>query len=68
MAFFVDSITLIDRNTQVRTPKTGTDGVPNGDLVPWRVRMELVNTGGDNVDNSGTLTLRIDEKKTFIKT
>ena len=68
MAFFVDSITLIDRNVEVRTPKTGSDGVPNGDLVPWRTRMELINTGGDGVDNSGTLTLRIDENKTFIKT
>jgi len=68
MPLYVDSITLLDRNQQYRTVKTGSDGVPNGDLVPWRVRMELVNTGADGVDNSGTLTLRIDEKKTFIKT
>ena len=68
MPLCVDSITLLDRNQQYRTVKTGSDGVPNGDLVPWRVRMELVNTGADGVDNSGTLTLRIDEKKTFIKT
>ena len=68
MVLYEDTITLLDRTQLYRTPKTGTDGVPNGDLKPWRVRLELVNTGEDGVDNSGVLTLRVDDKKTFIKT
>ena len=68
MVLYADTITLLDRTQLYRTPKTGTDGVPNGDLKPWRVRLELVNTGEDGVDNSGVLTLRVDDKKTFIKT
>ena len=65
MAFFTDSVLLLDRNTQSRTLSSD---ITNGDLTPWRVRLELVNTAEDGVDNSGTLTLRIDENKTFIKT
>ena len=68
MVLYTDSILLIDRTNTNRTLKTGSDGVPNGDLSPWRIRLELVNTGEDGVDNSGSLKLRIDENKTFLKT
>lgn len=79
MAYYTDTITLLDREMASQTgsslSRTVADGsvaavpgVPNGDLTPWRIRLELVNTGEDGVDNSGVLTLRIDEKKTFVKT
>jgi len=55
---------LVDSNQSAYA----TNGIPDGDLTPWRVRLELVNTGEDGVDNSGNIKLRIDEKKTFIKT
>lgn len=65
MTVFNDQITLLDRTQSNRTLSSD---IPNGDLTPWRIRLEMTNTGQTGVDNSGRLTLRIDEPKTFIKT
>ena len=62
---YTDHIILLDRTQQTRTVSTD---IPNGNMTPWRKRLELVNTGEDGVDNSGTIKLRIDELKTFLKT
>lgn len=74
MALYVDSISLLDRTVETRTlvdsdvNTYATNGIKDGDLTPWRIRLELVNTAEDGVDNSGNIKLRIDEAKTFIKT
>ena len=74
MTFYTDSILLLDRkvtvngtNTYLRTNALVNEGlVVNGDLKPWRVRLELSNQGINKI-NSGTLHLRLDESQTFIK-
>ena len=72
MAFFVDTSTLIDKTQTNVTNSTdlpvSITGTTVGDLTPWRIRLEMTNTGQTGVDNSGRLTLRVDENKTFIKT
>lgn len=70
MVYYLDTITLLKRDASSRTPygTSYSDGIPNGDLTPWRIRLELVNTAQDNVDNSGRLTLRVDNEQTFLKT
>ncbi len=78
---FADRIFLIDRTAQsawdVNGDPIGTTDLPastdpqmigDGDMVPWRVRMELTNTGVTGEVNYGTLKLRIDENKTFLHT
>jgi len=65
MALYTDSITLLDRTEALRTV---SDEIPSGDMKPWRIRLELVNTGETGKDNNGMIHLRIDENKTFIKT
>jgi len=72
MAFFVDEILLLDK-TQTNVTSSSDlpvsiTGTVVGDLTPWRVRLEMTNTGETGVDNSGNIKLRIDENKTFIKT
>jgi hypothetical protein len=65
MALYEDSILLLDRTQSTRTL---SNEIPNGDLKPWRVRLEMTNTAETGADNSGSIKLRIDELGTFIKT
>lgn len=71
MTFIVDTVTLISKTASTVTPSSdlpiSLTKTTVGDLTPWRIRLELTNTGESGVDNSGRLTLRLDEKKTFIK-
>ena len=72
MAYFIDEILLLDKTQSGVTSSTdlpvSMTGTVVGDLTPWRIRLEMTNTGETGVDNSGRLTLRLDENKTFIKT
>ena len=73
MAFYVDTVVLLDRTKSTRTLVDSTQsgytntGIPNGDLTSWRKRLELVNTGETKSDNHGSIKLRIDEQGTFVK-
>lgn len=72
MVLYKDYITLIDRASGIPVgttdlPQTG-DMERDGDLRPWRIRLELTNTGENGKVNSGVLSLRVDESKTFINT
>ena len=64
------SLTLLNRQATNVTvsPKlpTSVTGTTVGDLNPWRIRLELSNSGVGKI-NSGSLKLRVDEHKTFIK-
>ena len=48
MAFYVDTVVLLDRTKSTRTLVDSTQsgytntGIPNGDLTSWRKRLELV--------------------------
>ncbi len=72
MSFYVDCITLLDRTAPNVTASSDLSsamtGTTTGDMTPWRIRLELTNTGETGVDNSGRLLLRVDDVKTFIKT
>ncbi len=64
-AFYEEELLLLDKGQDTPTPIT--DGqVVNGDLVPFRHRMEAVNTG-NQLQNNGVLTLRIPPDGTFIR-
>jgi hypothetical protein len=78
---YQDRVYLIDREAETawdmnNTP-IGTTDLPSstnplmiadGDMVPWRLRLSIDNTGANGEVNSGSLKLRIDEKGTFIRT
>lgn len=65
-AFYQEELLLLDKNLDA--PTTITDGqVVNGDLAPFRHRIELVNTGNQK-QNNGILILRIPPDGTFIRT
>lgn len=72
MAIYKDYIKLIDRNNSTPTAPSNflQSAYPemeyDGDLTSWRIRLEMTNTGETGKVNSGVLTLRIDEDKTFI--
>jgi hypothetical protein len=64
-AFYEESLLLLDKNEE--TPTTITEGqVINGDLTPFRHRMEAVNTG-NQLQNNGILVLRIPPDGTFVR-
>jgi len=63
-AFYQEELLLLDKNLDA--PTTITDGqVINGDLAPFRHRIELVNTGNQK-QNNGILILRIPHDGTFV--
>ena len=65
-AFYQEELLLLDKNIEA-PPTTITDGqVINGDLTPFRHRMEAVNTG-NQLQNNGVLTLRIPPDGTFVR-
>lgn len=67
MTFYADEILLLDRTVAVRANALVNDGdVVNGDLKPWRVRLELKNQGVNKI-NAGVLHLKLDESQTFVK-
>ena len=67
MTFYADEILLLDRTVGARASALVNDGlVINGDLKPWRVRLELKNQGVNKI-NAGVLHLKLDESQTFIK-
>ena len=64
-AFYEETILLLDKSQSV--PTTITDGqVVNGDLTPFRHRIEVVNTG-NQLQNNGVITLRIPPDGTFVR-
>ncbi len=64
-AFYQEELLLLDKN--IEAPTTITDGqVINGDLTPFRHRMEAVNTG-NQLQNNGILTLRVPPDGTFVR-
>tara|TARA_R110002020_G_scaffold220247_3_gene428174 strand:+ start:1523 stop:4888 length:3366 start_codon:yes stop_codon:yes gene_type:complete len=64
------SLTLLNRQATnvTASPKlpVAVTGTTVGDLNPWRIRMELTNCGVGKINN-GSIKLRIDEHKTFIR-
>lgn len=60
------SLQLLDKTIDAPTPIATTGRVINGDLLPFKARVELVNTGNSKTD-SGVLTLRIPPDGTFIR-
>lgn len=75
-----DKIILLDRDVtnawDGNGDPIGTTDLPSstdpemtqdGDMVPWRVRLEMTNTGVTGEVNYGVLKLRIDEEKTFVQ-
>ena len=64
-AFYEETLVLLDKNEEI--PTTITEGqVEDGDLTPFRHKMEAVNTG-NQLQNSGVLTLRIPPDGTFVR-
>jgi len=64
-AFYQETLLLLDKNESTPTPIT--DGqVVNGDLTPFRHKMEAKNTGNQTL-NSGVLILRIPPDGTFVR-
>ena len=64
-AFYEETLLLLDKNEE--TPTTITDGqVIDGDLTPFRHKMEAVNTG-NQLQNSGVITLRVPPDGTFVR-
>ncbi len=61
------TLQLLDKTIGAPTPIATTGRIVNGNLEPFRHRIELVNTGNTNTDN-GVLTLRIPPDGTFIRT
>jgi len=61
--FYEETLVLLDKNEE--TPTLITEGqVINGDLTPFRHKMEAVNTG-NQTQNTGTIILRIPPDGTF---
>ncbi|MGH7901853.1 MAG: hypothetical protein ACRENZ_08965, partial [Thermodesulfobacteriota bacterium] len=64
-AFYQEELLLLDKNLEAPTPIT--DGqIINGDLAPFRHRIELVGTGNQK-QNNGILILRIPPDGTFVR-
>ena len=78
MVLYVDKIVLLDRTAPVAwsggdpvgstdlPQATDPDMTQDGDMRPWRIRLELANTGVTGEINYGTLKLRMDEQMTFV--
>jgi len=64
-AFYQEELILLDKNLEAPTPITEGQ-VINGDLQPFRARLELVNTGNE-LQNNGVITLRIPPDGTFVR-
>lgn len=64
-AFYEEELLLLQKG--IVTPTTITEGqVVNGDLTPFRHRMEAVNTG-NQLQNNGVLLLRVPPDGTFVR-
>src|SRR3989304_74451 len=64
-AFYQEELLLLNKNFEAPTPIT--DGqIVNGNLQPFRARLELVHTGNE-LQNNGVLTLRIPPDGTFVR-
>jgi len=64
-AYYEEKLLLLDQNQNTPTPIT--DGqVINGDLTPFRHRMEAVNVG-NHIQNNGILILRVPPDGTFVR-
>ena len=64
-AFYEEELLLLEKGTSI--PTTITEGqVVNGDLTPFRHRMEAVNTG-NQLQNNGILILRVPPDGTFVR-
>lgn len=61
------SLQLLDKTIGAPTTYPTTGRIINGNLLPFKARVELVNTGNSKTDN-GVLTLRIPPDGTFIRT
>ena len=61
--FYEETLVLLDKNEETPTPITEGQ-VINGDLTPFRHKMEATNTGNQK-QNSGTIILRIPPDGTF---
>jgi len=61
------TLELLDKSIDTPTTIPTTGRVINGNLAPFKHRLELVNTGNSKTDN-GVLTLRIPPDGTFIRT
>src|SRR3972149_2488990 len=64
-AFYQEEIILLDKDFEAPTPITEGQ-VINGNLQPFRARIELTNTGNE-LQNSGIITLRIPPDGTFVR-
>ena len=64
-AFFEEELLLLEKGTNIPTP-INEGQVVNGDLTPFRHRMEAVNTG-NQLQNNGVLTLRVPPDGTFVR-
>ncbi len=64
-AFYEEELLLLVKG--IDTPTTVTEGqVIDGDLTPFRHRMEAVNTG-NQLQNNGVITLRVPPDGTFVR-
>jgi len=63
--FFAEQLVLLDKNIDAPTP-INEGQVVNGDLLPFRHRIETVNTG-NQLQNNGVLILRIPPDGTFVR-
>jgi len=62
-AFYEETLVLLDKNEEIATP-INEGQVINGDLTPFRHKMEATNTG-NQLQNNGTLILRVPPDGTF---
>ena len=65
--YYEYTLELLDKTIDAPTTIATTGRIINGDLTPFRHRLELVNTGNSKTDN-GVMTLRIPPDGTFIRT
>jgi hypothetical protein len=65
--YYEMTLELLDKTIDAPTPIATTGRIINGNLLPFKARVELVNTGNSKTDN-GVLTLRIPPDGTFIRT
>ena len=64
-AFYQEELLLLVQGTNL--PTTVTEGqVVDGDLTPFRHKMEAVNTG-NQLQNHGTIILRVPPDGTFVR-
>lgn len=64
-AFYQEEIILLDKNFEAPTP-INEGLIVNGNLQPWRGKIELTNTGNE-LQNNGVLVLRIPPDGTFVR-